>query len=1015
VSYTATDASSGAAPIDQGVYQIGNNLVVRGKTSSMMRVGYSFAGWALNPAGTGTIYNSGETIAFGTSNIALYATWTAKTYIISFAPNGGSGSASASSANYATGGSAVSLPTVGTLSRIGFTFGGWSLTPTGSLLTSALTTTENLTVYAIWNIKTIQITYDRGIADSSVAIPSAQSGAFSSAIVLGDPGSLSTTISSVTYVFVGWYDGSSTYARGSSYALPSAPLVLVAQWVRTLEVRYSFNGGTPAAGTSTADSECDPITALCTDGQVIAANAAPTRAGYQFSGWATSAGSIIAAGANFQVNLNSHLLFASWVVVPRTITYVTAAGVAVPTQANLTIGEQFLLAAAPTRAGYTFSGWSDGTTVYGALVSYGMGAANVVLTAQWTPNTYVISYDWNGGTGPATANQNYTVGTVAYALPTAAGHSRDGFVFEGWSLVPGGTSLGSTFQASGSMTLFAIWGTGNFTITYNSNWGSASLITASVVSGSTLALRTPTRNNFVFNGWFDAPTGGNLIGVAAAPITPLFSRTLYARWTQLSLYGVPVGSMTRLGTVFASGSADAGAFGISPGGSRVDVLVPRGALPVGTAVNIDYVSDMSRAQTLISISNNYLLSVVVSWIAPDGTVPDTSAGLAVSVTFTDSRIKAGQTVYSLLGSQVVVLGIATQDGTVTVTLISDPEIVIASTRSSAPVSVTATTAANAQSVITWTPPSHSGGSDVIEYTVTSSGGQSCTTQGATTCTVTGLTNGTSYTFTVTATNSIGTSAPSAASSSITPRAPGASGGSGSRPGSGRVPAPVVPTNPAIPVTQVIGPVGSIAGSIEKIDIVADATKRKLIVSASDWKIDIKPQLAPNRKSSLTDKLSLVIQFGSEVAFLGTGLGSNAKVSVFMSSEAVPVGEVETLADGSFASSMQLPVSLLPGNHTLLLVTTDAAGHKITLNLPITVMGKITVGTFRGFIAIFSKDLMGQRLSANVAGRWLVRDPILGFKAAGYSRQVRFTGAGRKIFVDLYLNGIFIKRQSLTTR
>ncbi|NTW99673.1 MAG: hypothetical protein HGB35_07070 [Geobacteraceae bacterium] len=93
-------------------------------------------------------------------------------------------------------------------------------------------------------------------------------------------------------------------------------------------------------------------------------------------------------------------------------------------------------------------------------------------------------------------------------------------------------------------------------------------------------------------------------------------------------------------------------------------------------------------------------------------------------------------------------------------------IAVSATVPGAPVIGTATPG-NGQATVTFTAPASNGGSAITLYTVTSSGGQFATGT-ASPITVTGLTNGTAYTFTVTATNAIGTGPASAISNSVTP-------------------------------------------------------------------------------------------------------------------------------------------------------------------------------------------------------------------------------------------------------
>jgi hypothetical protein len=79
-------------------------------------------------------------------------------------------------------------------------------------------------------------------------------------------------------------------------------------------------------------------------------------------------------------------------------------------------------------------------------------------------------------------------------------------------------------------------------------------------------------------------------------------------------------------------------------------------------------------------------------------------------------------------------------------------------------------AGNNQVTVHWTPPASDGGSPITSYTVTGTPGGSCTATPSATpsCVVSGITNGTPYTFVVTATNVVGTGPASAASAAVTP-------------------------------------------------------------------------------------------------------------------------------------------------------------------------------------------------------------------------------------------------------
>jgi trimeric autotransporter adhesin len=72
--------------------------------------------------------------------------------------------------------------------------------------------------------------------------------------------------------------------------------------------------------------------------------------------------------------------------------------------------------------------------------------------------------------------------------------------------------------------------------------------------------------------------------------------------------------------------------------------------------------------------------------------------------------------------------------------------------------------------------------------------------------------------------------------------------------------------------------------------------------------------------------------------------------------------------------------------------------------------KLTVGSFKGFVAIYALNYTGQKLSAKVAGKWLVVNELTRFQ-----RVVRNTGAGYTIKVDLHIDGVFVRSETVVTK
>lgn len=221
---------------------------------------------------------------------------------------------------------------------------------------------------------------------------------------------------------------------------------------------------------------------------------APTKDGFKFVRWTTDVAGIHSYDFNSGVTAPV-TLYAQWAVAHK-VTFDSTGGSAVDTQL-VGDGEKASAPANPTRTGYTFVGWRTDAT---GGVAYDFNTAPVTgdltLYAQWTPNTYTVTFNSNGGTPVTSATVEYGQTVTKPTDPTL-----DGKVFVGWTTDAAGTRpYGFGTPVTGELTLYAKWADGGetyHTVTLNlkegTDYPSTALqsMTLFVKDGEKLAIPDP--------------------------------------------------------------------------------------------------------------------------------------------------------------------------------------------------------------------------------------------------------------------------------------------------------------------------------------------------------------------------------------------------------------------------------------------------------------------------------------------------------------------------------------------
>ncbi len=220
----------------------------------------------------------------------------------------------------------------------------------------------------------------------------------------------------------------------------------------------------------------------------------PSREGYRFDGWSKDIAETVTGSVTYT---------AKWKINQYTITFANTGDseIAAITQ---DYGTPINKPANPVWEGHTFSAWS-------IEIPDTMPAENMTIKAIWDVNTYALSWVVDGET---------TTNNVAFgaAIVKPADPKKEGYTFDGWD-----QAIPATMPAQ-PLTFVAKWTINQYTITFDSNGGSAVASITQDYGTPVTAPTAPTKGDYIFAGWLpripDAMPAENLTLVAQWTLIP---------------------------------------------------------------------------------------------------------------------------------------------------------------------------------------------------------------------------------------------------------------------------------------------------------------------------------------------------------------------------------------------------------------------------------------------------------------------------------------------------------------
>lgn len=209
------------------------------------------------------------------------------------------------------------------------------------------------------------------------------------------------------------------------------------------------------------------------EGATITPEPAPTKEGYTFSGW-----------SEIPETMPAHDVTITGSFVPNKYQLTYKVDGEVYKSYNIEYGAIITPEPAPTKEGYTFSGWSE--------IPATMPDHDVTVTGTFTINKYKLTYKVDGE-----LYKSYEIEYGATITPEPA-PNKDGYTFSGWSWIP-------TKMPAENITVIGSFSINKYKLTY--------LVDGEVYKsydveyGATISPEpSPTKDGYIFSGWSDIPT-----------------------------------------------------------------------------------------------------------------------------------------------------------------------------------------------------------------------------------------------------------------------------------------------------------------------------------------------------------------------------------------------------------------------------------------------------------------------------------------------------------------------------